>query len=75
MPMEKQDDFGTNADGSRSEDYCTYCYQRGRFTEPDLTMRQMIDKSISMTRKMGIPAEQIENAIPNLKRWKNYPRD
>ena len=23
--------LGTNADGSKNEDYCTYCYQNGAF--------------------------------------------
>jgi hypothetical protein len=33
MPM-KQDPQGggTNADGSKSENYCSYCYQNGDFT-------------------------------------------
>lgn len=34
---------GTNADGSLNEDYCTYCYQNGKFTQ-NLTMSQMIEK-------------------------------
>lgn len=33
MPM-KHDPAGggTNADGTKSEDYCSYCYQNGEFT-------------------------------------------
>lgn len=31
---------GTNADGSLNEDYCTYCYQNGKFTQ-NLTMSQI----------------------------------
>ncbi|MBU4293030.1 MAG: zinc ribbon domain-containing protein [Actinobacteria bacterium] len=26
MPMMKPEDFGTNADGSKNEEYCTYCF-------------------------------------------------
>ena len=33
---------GTNADGSRNEDYCIYCYKDGAFTR-DCTMEEMID--------------------------------
>ena len=41
MPL--TDDYkGTNADGSRNEDYCNYCYMDGRFMQ-DMTMEQMIE--------------------------------
>ena len=43
MPMEADTDFGTNEDGSRNEDYCCYCYQKGAFTNPSMTMEEMID--------------------------------
>jgi len=26
MPMNKEEDFGTNADGSKNEEYCTHCF-------------------------------------------------
>jgi hypothetical protein len=33
MPMSKDPQGGgTNADGSRNENYCSYCYADGRFT-------------------------------------------
>ena len=32
MPLSRPDDFGTNADGSRSGDYCRYCFKNGAFT-------------------------------------------
>ncbi|MDO5580609.1 MAG: zinc ribbon domain-containing protein, partial [Planctomycetia bacterium] len=33
MPLEENSDlFGTEADGSRCEDYCVYCYKDGQFT-------------------------------------------
>ena len=31
MPMVKEGDFGTNANGTKNNDYCTYCYQKGKF--------------------------------------------
>lgn len=43
MPMEKPEDFGTSADGNRNEEYCRYCYQSGKFTDPDITREQMIE--------------------------------
>jgi hypothetical protein len=26
MPLSKGEDFGTNAGGSKNDDYCVYCY-------------------------------------------------
>ena len=34
--------FGTNADGSKNEDYCIYCYKDGKFLQ-ECTMEQMIE--------------------------------
>ena len=33
--------LGTNADGSKNEDYCIYCYRDGKFLQ-DCTMEEMI---------------------------------
>jgi hypothetical protein len=32
MPMKTAEEFGTNKDGSRNEDYCVYCHKDGVFT-------------------------------------------
>jgi hypothetical protein len=45
MPMVKPEDFGSNADGS-------FCFQKGKFTEPNLTMEQMIDKVADVKAKL-----------------------
>ena len=75
MPMEKPDLFGTNTDGTRSNEYCTYCFQNGKFTEPEITMQQMIDKCVGIMAQRNIMAEKdarklMAGTIPNLKRWK-----
>jgi len=73
MPLEKPDDFGSNADGSRNDDYCRYCFQEGKFTEPDLNAKQMIENIERIMKGMKIPGEIIEQTkaiIPSLKRWK-----
>ena len=41
MPL-TQEILGTNADGSKNEDYCMYCYKDGKFTQ-DCTMEEMIE--------------------------------
>ena len=41
MPLEEKL-LGTNADGSKNEEYCIYCYKDGAFTG-DFTMEEMAD--------------------------------
>ena len=43
MPMGTTDEmYGTNANGSTSEDYCQYCFENGAFTA-SRTMGEMIE--------------------------------
>jgi hypothetical protein len=71
MPMVKPEDFGRNADSSRNEEYCRYCFQNGKFTEPNVTLEQMIDKLVSMASKMNMTEDQARNMansiLPQLK--------
>jgi len=76
MPMEKPEDFGTNTDGSKSEDYCHFCFQNGKFTEPNITMDQMNDKVAGfMVTQSKMPETQAKEMaktfIPKLKRWQS----
>jgi len=78
MPMERPDQFGTDAAGLRVNDYCGYCYDSGRFTQPGLTREEMISKVAGLlTSLRGMPAESAgrfaRGFIPNLKRWKEAP--
>ncbi len=66
--------FGTNADGTQNQEYCTFCFQNGAFTEPNLTVDQMIAESVKhMTTKLSFSSEKAEEmsraVIPTLKRW------
>ena len=71
--------LGTNADGSKNEDYCMYCYKEGRFTS-DCTMDEMIEfcsQSVDEVNKnMPKPMtkeeykEMMRQYFPMLKRWK-----
>jgi len=75
MPMESAELFGTEAGGSKSEDYCTHCFQNGRFTEPEISMQAMIDKCVAVMVQMNImPEEQartlMTKTLPTLKRWR-----
>jgi hypothetical protein len=74
MAMESAEDFGTNHDGGRSADYCCYCYESGRFQEPDVSMDMMLEKVAGfLVAEMSFSeadARAKMNAIlPKLKRW------
>jgi len=74
MPMQKNEDFGTNTDRSKNEEYCHFCYKDGTFTDKGITMEEKINKNVEIARKMGVPEEKARemanNIIPKLKRWK-----
>lgn len=75
MPMVKDEEFGTNADGSKNTDYCVYCFKDGKFT-CETTMEEMIDFCVPLTSN-GDPYNSPEEAreamlalFPQLKRWR-----
>ena len=66
---------GTNADQSKSEKYCGFCYQDGKFPDEGITLKEKIEKNISIAvMKMNIPEniarEMAERILPGLERWK-----
>lgn len=66
--------FGTNADGTIVKEYCRFCFSLGKFSEPELTLDDMLKKSIGhMTRVLQFPEakakEMAQKIIPQLKRW------
>ncbi len=73
MPMEKEEHFGTEKDGAKSADYCTYCYQGGAFVSPDMTMAQMVEICVPYLVQGGMAEAQarsvMESTLPQLKRW------
>ncbi len=78
MPLGKPEDFGTEKDGSPSEDYCVYCYKEGAFLQ-DCTMDEMIDHCVQFlgefNKDSGKPfskeeaVAQMKAFFPRLKRW------
>ena len=75
MPMKKDlNGGGLNADGSRNEKYCSYCYQQGAFTQPDFTALEMQAFCKEKMKEMGFPgflAGFFAKGIPRLERWKS----
>ena len=71
--------LGTNADGSKNEEYCMYCYKDGKFTQ-ECTMDEMIEhcaqfvgdfnegSGMQLTKEEAIG--QMKMYFPHLKRWR-----
>jgi len=73
MPLRKPEDYGTNADGTKSEEYCFHCFQNGKFLDEGITLQEKIEKNIKFGVQMGMTEEMArsmcENILPKLKRW------
>ena len=78
MPL-TEEMLGTNADGSKNGDYCSYCYKEGAFTN-DCTMDEMIDHCAQfvdeVNKMMPQPMtkeeykQMMRGFFPMLKRWR-----
>jgi hypothetical protein len=75
MPLSKDPlSGGTNADGTRTTEYCSHCYHKGAFTQPDITAQQMQTLVEGKLRTMHLPgflARRFAKDVPTLRRWKN----
>lgn len=72
LPIDNVEDCGTEKDGSKSDMYCKYCYQDGEFTEPDMTLDQMMGIAEKEMKKQNLPENIIQQSmdmLPRLKRW------
>ena len=73
MPIDDENLWGTNKDGSKNSDYCIYCYKDGEFLQK-ATMDEYIELMIPFSEQAGMTPEQMrtfcENVYPTLKRWK-----
>ncbi len=70
--------LGTNADGTKNEEYCIYCYKDGTFTN-DLTMEGMVESCAQFVDEynkntgQNLTQEELKSMLrqfyPTLKRW------
>lgn len=77
MPMGDTDElYGTNADGSKNEEYCKYCFADGTFAFQG-TMEEMIELCAPnmAAANSGMTEEEARKNMlewfPTLKRWNN----
>lgn len=74
MPLDRPELFGTEKDGSKSSEYCVYCYQSGSFTNPDLSLEEMKILVKEQMENEEIDAATIDftiKGLDNLQRWRN----
>jgi len=76
MPMGNTNElYGSEKDGTKSTDYCMYCYQNGEFTA-ECTMEQMMDFCVQpmVENSPGMTEtgarEIMKDVFPMLKRWR-----
>ena len=73
MPLKRDPNgCGTNLDGSKSAEYCSMCYEKGQFTQPDITVEEMQALVKNKMKEMKFPsflANISVKGIPKLKRW------
>lgn len=73
MPLSKDPKGGgTEANGTISKEYCSKCYQNGKFTHPNMTASEMQELVHGKLKEMGFPgfiAGFFTKDIPKLNRW------
>ena len=65
MPLTKNEDCGTNVDGSINYDYCKYCYAEGKFLQ-ECTMDEMIEHCSQFFAEQSGKAERIDEVNKNM---------
>ena len=75
MPIPDEEMHGTEADGSKSADFCKYCYDHGDFTAKGMTMDEFIEATAPMEAKaLGVSLDEavslMATLLPRLKRWR-----
>ena len=72
MPLDSLDLWGTEKDGTKTNEYCKYCYQHGQFIHPETTLDDMQEHMVKLLEKEELPKGIIERSVdrlPFLKRW------
>lgn len=73
MPMTNQAQYGTEADGALSSEYCCYCRKNGAFVQ-DCTMEEMIEFCLqygpAASMEKAQARKQMAQYFASLKRWK-----
>lgn len=77
MPLQTKkagDCRGTEADGSKSDKWCSLCYENGAFTGPDCTLEEMrviVDNALKEQGSGKLMRWAAQKQLPRLERWKD----
>ena len=71
MPLARPADHGAEADGTKNEEFCAHCYRDGSYTDPNLTLDQMVEIVARFMQKSGDDAARVaRDGLVGLKRWR-----
>jgi hypothetical protein len=76
MPLQTKkggDCRGTEADGSKSEKWCSLCYKNGSFCRADCTLEEMkaiVDNALKEKGSGHLMRWVAQKQLPRLERWK-----
>lgn len=76
IPLDKDPGkCGTNANKTKSEKYCSFCFSEGHFIDEGITLAEKIEKNIQIAvAVMNIPEskarQMAEDILPKLERWR-----
>ncbi len=77
MPLETKkagDCRGKESDGSKSDKWCSLCYENGKFKQPNLTideMKAIVDRGLIENGNGRLFRWLAKKQLPTLERWKN----
>lgn len=66
---------GSESDGSKSEKWCSLCYENGSFIGPDCTLDEMIaivDRALKDQKSWFGLRWMAKKQIPHLERWRGH---
>lgn len=74
MPLE-EGFYGTLQGGQIMTEYCKFCFQDGNFTEPDLTLADMTERTTThLQRQLKFSPDEAQQVafgmLTELRRWK-----
>ncbi|MGO4816881.1 zinc ribbon domain-containing protein [Flavobacterium sp. W22_SRS_FP1] len=73
IPLDTEALKSTEKNGLKNEEYCKFCYDKGEFTSPNLSLDELKETIEIQMKKLKLPDDAIQDALnilPNLNRWK-----
>ena len=77
MPLETKkagDCRGSEKDGSKSDKWCSLCYENGEFKQPDIALDEMkaiVDRGLIENGSNRLFRWLAKKQLPTLKRWRS----